>query len=249
MRWPEHVAILGATGLLGNALTQEFLGRTTRLSLAGPDQEPLSDLAATAARNRNAQVDTAIVDIRDAEAVRAWIEACHSKVPIDWLVLNAGLTGIAEPEAFMEAPERGADLIATNLLGHINALQAALPLLQESGRGRVIVVCSLSALLGFSKAPIYAASKAGLRALVFSLRPEAKRAGINLTLACPGFLSRPAGPGVAPWRPFQISPETAAKRILSGAAVGKAQILFPRRLVLLIRLLSLLPLRLRDRMI
>ncbi len=249
MSWPEHAALLGASGLLGSALTRALADRTKRLSLADPEAANLEALTDGLGDQHRTQISSTCLDIRDAPAVASWIETSHQEIPIDWLVVNAGLTGIAEEGAFMEAPERGLDLIATNLTGHISALQASLPLLRARGSGRIVLVCSLSALLGFSKAPIYAATKAGLRTLVFSLRPQAKRAGIDLTLACPGFLARPPGPGVAASRPFQISPEAAAKRILAGAAAGKTQILFPRRLVLLIRLLSLLPMSLRDRIV
>ncbi|MEO1192429.1 MAG: SDR family NAD(P)-dependent oxidoreductase [Pseudomonadota bacterium] len=245
----EHACLVGGAGLLGSALAEGLAARGCCLSLCGLEEEELAALAGSLEDRYAIQVSYRQLDVRDAEALANWIEARHQIAPLDWLIINAGMVGIAEEGLLLESPARSAGLIATNLGGVLNALQPALPLFRGRPDARIVIVASASALIGFSKAPVYAATKAALRALFFSLRPQTRRAGISLSIACPGFLIKPAGPGVATWRPFQISPAEAARRILTAAAAGKAQILFPRRLFLLIRLLSLLPLSWRDRFI
>ncbi len=247
MTWPRHAAVLGASGLLGTALTEALAAKSDRLSLAGLEDDDLAVLAAKVKAGQGIDATSEVIDIRDPSTVARWLKDRNREQRIDWLVVNAGLTGIAEEDAFLEAPARCTDLVETNLLGPIHALETALPLMQGQGGGRIILVSSLSALLGYSQAPVYAATKAGLRALTYSLRPTARQGGIELTLACPGFLARPPAPGVATSRPFQVEPRIAAGRILKAAAAGRAEVLFPRRLVFLLRLLSLLPVRHRER--
>ncbi len=247
--WPRHACLIGGAGLLGSALAEALAARGCRLSLCGLKEQELAALAGVLEARHGVQVACRQLDVRDAGALAQWIEDCHETAPLDWLVINAGMVGIAEEGLLMESPARSADLVATNLTGVINALQPALPLFRGRPAARIVIVSSASALIGYSGAPVYAATKAALRGLFFSLRPGTRRAGISLSIACPGFLIKPAGPGVATSRPFQISPEEAARRILRATAAGKAQIFFPRRLFLLIRLLSLLPLSWRDRFI
>ncbi len=246
MNAPGHVLITGATGQLGAALSRKLAAQARRLSLCALDQEELDALGVTLRRDYLPPVATAALDVRDGDALAAWVGALNAAHPIDWVIMNAGLGGQLAAGEVMETPERTAELVDVNLKGVLNVLHSALPLLLRQGHGQLVIVSSLSALIGYDKAPVYAATKAALRVLALSLRPALRGQGVSLTLVCPGFLDQPMQAGRAGWRPFSITAEAAADKIVRAAERGSAQLHFPFSMTTLVRTLALLPLPLRD---
>jgi len=246
MNAPGHVLITGATGQLGVALSRKLAAKARRLSLCALDRDELEELRAALRRDFLPPVSVAALDVRDERALGTWIGELHANHPIDWVIMNAGLGGQVAAGEIMEPPERTVALVDVNLKGVLNALHAALPLLLKQGHGQLVIVSSLSALIGYDKAPVYAATKAALRVLALSLRPALRGRGVGLTLACPGFLDQPMHHGRAGWRPFAIGAEAAADKIVSAAQKGSDQLHFPFSMSALVRALALMPLPLRD---
>ncbi len=77
-------------------------------------------------------------------------------------------------------------VVATNLGGAYALVDAALPALRASGRGRMVFVSSIAATMGNATQAAYAASKAGLLGLARSLAREVQRDGITVNLVLPG---------------------------------------------------------------
>lgn len=67
-----------------------------------------------------------------------------------------------------------------------------------------------------------------------------------MTLACPGFLANPMDGGNVGWRPFSISAEFAARKIIAAAERDRAQVQFPFAMSAIVRSLALLPIPLRE---
>lgn len=211
------------------------------------DGDGLEDLVGSLPPDARARTTTAIVDVRDAAAMAAWIEACGKAQPIDWVIVNAGLGGQVKTEEVIEPAPRSADVVSVNLLGALNVVHAALPQLRRGTDPRLVLISSLSAFIGFDKAPVYAATKAAVRILGLSLRPALLELGIGLTIACPGFLTQPMATGAGGWRPFSVDAETAAKKIVDAAEAGRAQISFPLGMAAVVRALSIMPIAMRER--
>lgn len=241
---PGHALITGATGQLGEAVARLLAARGWSLSLTALEAG-VADLAAVLDAGPGG-AEARALDIQDAAALGSWIEVRHAERPFDRVILNAGLGGPVPDGGVIEPAERCRQLVAVNLVGVLNALQASLPLLQAQGRGRIVLLGSLSALVGYPRAPVYAATKAALRALALSLHPGLRAQGIGLTLASPGFLASPMADGRGGWRPFAIGPEQAALRIVEAAARGRAEASFPLPMALFVRGLALLPIGLRE---
>ncbi|MGY2067287.1 mycofactocin-coupled SDR family oxidoreductase [Blastococcus sp. SYSU DS0619] len=132
------------------------------------------DLAETArlVEAEGRQVLTRQVDVRDADALRAAVDAGVAALgPIRTVVANAGIAplmgGSDEDETF-------ADVIGVNLIGAWNTVQAAAPSMIAAGRGGSVVLISstqgLKGTGGDGTAGItgYAASKHGLVGLMRS---------------------------------------------------------------------------------
>lgn len=82
-------------------------------------------------------------------------------------------------------------VVDTNLSGTFNLIQAALPGMRRLGCGRVIVVSSEWGVTGWPGATAYAASKAGLIALVKTLGRELAPESILVNAIAPGVTDTP----------------------------------------------------------
>jgi 3-oxoacyl-[acyl-carrier protein] reductase len=111
------------------------------------------------------------VDAGDPAALRA---ACARTIAefggLDTLVLSAGFAGATAPIRDYP-PAEWRRIMTVNLDGVFHAVQAALPALLESRRGRVVALASIAAKEGNANAAAYSAAKAGVVAFVKDIPP------------------------------------------------------------------------------
>jgi short-subunit dehydrogenase len=244
----RHIAITGASSGIGAALALVYARQGCRLALAGRNAERLQAIAdlCTAA---GARVDTAIVDVRDAQNVRDWIDAADDIAPLDIVVACAGVGGaVATAGTAGEEFQAAEEIIGTNLLGAINTALAALKRFVDRRGGQIVLVGSLMGRLGFPHAPVYSASKAGLAIYADALRRLARQSGVDVTLVEPGFVDTPMSAGLDD-RMMLWSAERAAAAIASAIDKRKPKLAFPRTLALLARLGAALPRPVADRIL
>ena len=91
MRNPKSILITGGSSGIGEALALEYAAPGVRLALTGRSSERL-DAVADSCRAKGAEVSTSVADVRDAAALRAWIEAEDDKTPLDLVIANAGVS-------------------------------------------------------------------------------------------------------------------------------------------------------------
>jgi 3-oxoacyl-[acyl-carrier protein] reductase len=115
-------------------------------------------------------------DIADFESVKSMVAAVKSEFGgLDILVNNAGL--VLRKRFSETTPEEWHKQIDTCLYGAIHCCHAAAPLLEASGRGRIISIMGDSSRVGESGLAIGAAARAGTIALMKSLAREMGRTG------------------------------------------------------------------------
>ncbi|WP_371142018.1 SDR family NAD(P)-dependent oxidoreductase [Burkholderia cepacia] len=241
----RHIVITGASSGIGRALALAYAEPGVVLGLVGRDAGRLAASAA-ACRAQGAEVETGQVDVCDATALQAWLEAFDRAHPIDLLVANAGLASTIAHANDWEDRERTLRVVDTNFHG---ALHAALPVIEcmrVRGRGRIAMVASIAALRGMAISPAYCASKAAIKAWADSVRPLLKRDGIAVTVILPGFVKTAMSDVFPGAKPFLWSAERAAVYIRRGLEAGRAEIAFPALLAFGMRLLLLLPVALAD---
>ncbi len=247
---PEQRSILitGASSGIGRALALAYAAPRTELALIGRSAERLRDVAA-AAKARGAGVVTVQLDVRDRDAMHAWIAARDAARPFDLAIANAGIsTGLAG-KGLCEEPEAVRALLATNLLGVLNTVEPLIGAMCARGHGQLAFIGSIAGLRGLPYSPAYCASKAAVHAYAESLRGRLEERGVLVSLVIAGFVKTPLNEKISAAKPFEISDARAADIIKSGLARGKATIVFPRRLYLAARLARLLPPRLADRLL
>lgn len=103
------------------------------------------------------------------------------------VVCNAGINADA-PFPAMDG-DMWDRVIHTNLDGAYNTLQPCImPMISARAPGRIIVISSISGIIGNRGQANYAASKAGIIGLVKSLAPELARRNITVNAVAPGVI-------------------------------------------------------------
>ncbi|MBE1531564.1 SDR family NAD(P)-dependent oxidoreductase [Actinomadura algeriensis] len=137
----------------------------------------------------------------DGDAARAAAEIAERFGRLDVLVNNAAITY----DTWQRAADADLDVVReaaeTNLYGPWRLVQAMLPLLRESGHGRIVNVSSEVASLTNmgGGTPAYTASKVALNALTRMLAAELRHDRILVNAVCPGWVATDmGGPGGRP---------------------------------------------------
>lgn len=104
---------------------------------------------------------------------------------IDALFANAGMFGSATPLQAAQ-PRMVEDVLRVNLLANWRLIRALDPLLRAAPAGRAVFVSAGAAVAPRAFLGIYAASKAGLDAMVRSYADEVEHTGVRVNLFDPG---------------------------------------------------------------
>ncbi len=126
-----------------------------------------------------------LLDVTDEAAVpRVAAEAETRTGGIDVLVINAGYGLVGGVEAASLAEIRAQ--FEVNVFGAVASLQAVLPFMRARRAGRILVVTSVSGLVGYPSLGIYTGSKFALEGICETLALEVEPLGIKLTMIEPG---------------------------------------------------------------
>ena len=129
-----------------------------------------------------------VFDVSDraaaASALGKWVEENGAPYAV---VLNAG---IAADNAFPAMPDDDWDrVIKTDLDGFYNVLKPlVLPMVQSRAPGRIVVISSVSGVIGNRGQCNYSAAKAGLIGAAKSLAVELARRNITVNCVAPGIV-------------------------------------------------------------
>jgi 3-oxoacyl-[acyl-carrier protein] reductase len=185
------VVVTGGTRGIGKGIASVFARNGARVLITGRD----SDTARAAADELSAQafaaekpgdVSFVLADVASREDCRRMAAVAQERLGgIDVLCANAG---IFPERRLADLTEEDLDqVLGTNLKGTVLAVQACMPALASSGRGRVILTSSITGpITGFPGWTHYGASKAGqlgfMRTAAIELAPE----GITVNAVLPG---------------------------------------------------------------
>lgn len=234
------IVITGASNGLGRALAIEYAAPDVALTLIGRDPVRLQDVA-VAARARGARVRTGQIDVRNREAMQAFLIAADDADATDCVIASAGVTMVTPTPGAVEDLTRSQDLFDVNLNGVMNTLAPLAPRMRARRRGQIALFGSIAAFAPPPNSPTYAASKAAIVAFALATRALYDADGVSVSVVCPGFVDTAMTNSFDSVKPFLMGVEEAARRIRQGLARRRAVIAFPRRLYYAARFQQLLP--------
>jgi 3-oxoacyl-[acyl-carrier protein] reductase len=209
------VVVTGGTRGIGKGIAAVFARAGARVLITGRDET-----AAKGAVDETGAVGYVLADVaRKDDCVKVATAAGERLGGLDVLCANAGIF----PDARLaDLTEEDIDLVlGTNLKGTILTVQACLPLLKASGRGRVILISSITGpVTGYPGWTHYGASKAGQLGFMRTAAIELAQDGITVNAVLPGNISTE---GLATMGEDYISGMTAAiplRRLGTVAEIG-----------------------------
>lgn len=179
------VWITGASSGIGEALAHEFAAQGAKLILSARRVDELQRV-----KNALPPITEALVlplDMLKPTEFRAKTqEVIDHFGRIDVMALNAGLS---QREKFLDtAPTDFQRLMDVNFNNLVALTREVLPFMIAQKSGVLLITSSVSGKLGTPYRALYCASKHALQGFFDSLRAEVWRDGVQVTIACPGYI-------------------------------------------------------------
>lgn len=179
-------AVAGASSGLGLAIARNLAAEGADVAICARDPERLDAVAAELDAVGDGRVSATPVDVRDTDAVTAWIDATADAFgKLEIVVPNAGGPPGGGATAFDVDDYR--DAVELNLLSQIAITSAALPHLRAAGWGRVIFVTSVSVKQPIPTLALSNTARAGVAGYAKSLVADLGDTGITVNLLAPGY--------------------------------------------------------------
>lgn len=185
MRFVDKVVlVIGGNSGIGLAAARDFAAEGARVVISGRDPKTLKSAAAAIGAGALA-LRSDIADVTSIDSVIETVRARHGR--IDVLFVNAGIGTFAPIPTV--TPELWDQVHAVNLRGCFFAAQKALPLMERGGS--IVFTGSIGSLLAVPGNVVYAAAKAGLRAVTRIFAVELVGKGIRVNMVSPGATETP----------------------------------------------------------
>ena len=218
--------ITGAASGIGSALAEGLAAKGCTLLLVDRDE---TGLAAVAAQIRGVTVATRVLDLTDAEGIRAlphWV--AEQSGHLDLLINNAGVAlGGRFDETHLDDFEW---LLDINLRAVVRMCHAFLPMLRARPAAQIVNLSSLFGLIAPPGQVAYCTSKFGVRGFSEALRHEFDGTGLGVTVVHPGGVATAISRNARGRRP-PTDPEAAKRAAVEDekarAAFGKLLTLAP----------------------
>jgi len=180
----KTVLVTGAASGIGLAVSQGFAAVGARVVM--------TDLNAAAGEAAAAQIKAGggdacfiAMDVTSRESADKVAERVRGELGRLDVLVNAAGWDIIQP--FMDnTPEYWAKIVALNFMGPVQVTRAMLPLLMESGSGRIVNISSDAGRVGSFGETVYAGAKGGIIAFTKSLAREVVRKQVRVNCVCPG---------------------------------------------------------------
>ena len=238
---PRKVAwITGASSGIGRSLAVRLAQNGWTVAASARSTAALENLAA----ELPGFIYPYPLDVTDRKATTAALAAIEANLaPVSLAIFGAG-TYRRETLASFDAGEIG-EMIWLNIMGTVNCLEPTMPQMLARRCGQIAVIASVAGYTGLPGAAGYGATKAALINMCEALYPELERHGVRMTVINPGFVDTPLTQRNDFPMPFLISSEEAADHILRGLDKERFEIVFPWTMKIAMKVLKVLPPRLR----
>jgi NAD(P)-dependent dehydrogenase (short-subunit alcohol dehydrogenase family) len=215
MRLSGRVAFVtgGAQGI-GRAIVERFLEEGARVALIDVDQVAAAETMV--ALGSNDRLVSLTCDVTSERRVRDAVETTIEHFGgLDILINNAGINSYGEATTMTEGDwDR---LFDVDLKAAWLCAKHALPALEASGRGSIVNIASIHALMTTKGFFPYAAAKSAMLGLTRSLALDYGASNVRVHAVCPGYVRTRL---VQEWLDLQDDPAVEA-RVIEQQPLGR----------------------------
>lgn len=247
------VVITGAASGMGREYALEFarLGAIVAITDVNAGQLAETHRMVQAITRRNSLSE--VLDIASEEGVAAFAGRVKNQLGNAHVIINnAGIGGGGAP-VWVQPNAQYHTTMQVNFFAVVNITKAFLPQLLANQEGAVVNVSSVFGLLGTPGTSDYCASKFAVRGFTESLMVELADTPVSVHLVHPGGIKTNIAKHSKNGAEFEekylkTDPLFAVREVIKGIRSGKQRMIFGYQSSLL-RFLTLLPLKLRNRIL
>lgn len=247
--------ITGGSRGLGLALALEYARRGANIAICARDM-PALETAAARIRQVGVQVEAIACDIREPSEIRGALARAYNVLGrMDILVNNAGTIAVGPMESMTR--EDFEDSIRTHFWAMYDTVEAAIPLFERQGSGRIVNITSIGGKVSVPHLLPYCVGKFAAVGYSEGLRAALRRKNIIVSTVVPG-LMRTGSPRNAWFKGqnrkeyawfslsdalpvFSVGAGSAAKTIVDGSLRGAPEVIVSLPAKALTRLHGLAP--------
>jgi 3-oxoacyl-[acyl-carrier protein] reductase len=220
------VVVTGASKGIGKGIASVFAANGANVVISGRSREPLEQTAAELTALGGGRVEWVAADVGSRDDCHALAATAVERLGgIDVVCANAGIFPSARLSDLTEADVD--EMTRTNVNGTIWAVQAALPALEASGRGRVILTSSITGpITGFPGWSHYGASKAAQLGFMRTAAIELAGKGITVNAVLPGNIATEGLADLGASYTAAMEASIPMRRLGSVADIGHAALFF-----------------------
>jgi NAD(P)-dependent dehydrogenase (short-subunit alcohol dehydrogenase family) len=235
------VLLTGAGSGIGAALARRLAAEGAHIAALDRMAEPLMVLGKECPGSA-----WAVADVTSRLALNQAIAELAGKLGhADTLIACAGI-GTQTSARSWNALDFEA-IVQVNLIGVANSIAAVMPGMIQRRQGHLVALSSLASFRGVPSLAGYCASKAGVNALMDSLRCDLRGSGISVTTICPGFIRTPMTTQLENAGIPMMTLDDAVDRMLRAIRKRKPFAAFPAGTTWQLRIMNHLPRWLADR--
>ena len=172
--------VTGGTRGIGRAIAELLAEEGADVAICARNREQIDD-AVKALGRKGVKAWGGSVDVADAKALRAWVAAAAEALGgLDIFVANVSALAVAADEASWRKS------FEVDVMGTVAGVEAALPLLEKSGAGSVVIIGSVAAVEVVGPTRPYNAVKAALLPYMKSLAQNYARRNVRVNMVSPG---------------------------------------------------------------
>lgn len=234
-----NIFITGGTSGIGLALAQWYIKCGHDVAVCGRNttKVPKGNACNTLGKYQ--------VDVYDKKALEEAVDDFCKNRTLDMMIVSAG--NYSNSSICKITYEQSVQMLKVNITGALNAMEIARENMIASG-GQIVVLASVAGVLDYPQATVYAKCKRALIQIADAYRRSLSDFGITVTTLIPGYIDTPRlreiYNGDLYKCPFCLPLDEAVEMMTDAIDQHKETFVFPRKMRISIRILSLLPKRL-----